>query len=68
MADTIVDITFTGVTVHETTDGAHTGTLTGTLKVDYTTNTAILASGTPALTFSGTGIGGTQSYTTLLSS
>jgi hypothetical protein len=64
MADTIVDITFTGVTIQEILDGGHIGTLTGTLQVDYTTGVVTLATGTPALTFSGTGIGGTQSYTT----
>jgi Hint domain len=64
MADVIFDINFSGVTITETTSGSHTGTLGGTLQVDYTTNTATLATDTPALTFSGDGIGGTHMYET----
>jgi hypothetical protein len=65
MADTIVDINFTGVTIQEATDGGHIGTLAGTLQVDYTTGVVVVEPGTTlALTFSGSGTGGTQSYLT----
>ena len=59
----LVDITFTGVTITDPTLPAHTGTLTGTLAVTYATRPALGGTVTGTLTFSGTGIGGTQTYT-----
>ncbi len=59
----LVDITFTGVTITDPTLPAHTGTLTGTLAVTYATPPALGGTVTGTLTFSGTGIGGTQTYT-----
>ncbi|MBV8104522.1 MAG: Hint domain-containing protein [Hyphomicrobiales bacterium] len=50
---TIVDINFTGVTITEPGDGHNTGTLSGTLQVNYTTGIVTLASGTTDLHFSG---------------
>jgi hypothetical protein len=64
MTDTIVDITFNNVSITETTDGGHTGFLNATLQADYTTGVVTVVPPATALTFSGVGIGGTQSYTT----
>ena len=65
MADIIYDLTFNGVTLSDGTgSSAHTGTLHGTLRVDYTTMTVTLESGTSALTFTGTGITPNASFTT----